>query len=310
MSGAAPVVESSSNAINTTIDMKQIEDLPLAGRNIAQLSQLTAGYNGTWNGLPSFAQSNSVDGTIGNTNRWRYQTLNSAQNTAITPRLENIAEMVVSADQIDMNQGFGSSSMTITYITRRGTNSFNGRLYEGYRAEFLDAKNWGSSVKPKYHRNDFGGSAGGPILRDKLFFFGSMSALDIPGGALRTQTFLSDDAKQGVFTYANGAKANLFSVFAAYNAANGTTFPASVSQINPMTSARIAEVDSYRQNAGVLSAAGAAADRSESAHVGVGAPEFAADLLPDVPGGLQPVAELAAERVVQPDEVGCAQRQR
>ena len=48
---------------------------------IAQLSQLTAGYNGTWNGLPSFAQSNSVDGTIGNTNRWRYQTLNSAQNT-------------------------------------------------------------------------------------------------------------------------------------------------------------------------------------------------------------------------------------
>jgi hypothetical protein len=253
VSGAAPVVESSSNAINTTIDMKQIEDLPLAGRNIAQLSQLTAGYNGTWNGLPSFAQSNSVDGTIGNTNRWRYQTLNSAQNTAITPRLENIAEMVVSADQIDMNQGFGSSSMTITYITRRGTNSFNGRVYEGYRAEFLDAKNWGSSVKPEYHRNDFGGSAGGPILRDKLFFFGSMSALDIPGGALRTQTFLSDNAKQGVFAYANGAKANLFNVFAAYNAANGTTFPASVSQINPMTSARIAAVDSYRQNAGVLS---------------------------------------------------------
>jgi hypothetical protein len=252
VSGAAPLVESSSNAIATTIDMKQIEDLPLAGRNIAQLSQLTAGYNGTWNGLPSFAQSNSVDGTIGNTNRWRYQTLNSAQNTAITPRLENIAEMVVSSDQIDMNQGFGSSSMTITYITRRGTNSFNGRLYEGFRAEFLDAKNWGSSVKPKYHRNDFGASAGGPILRDKLFFFGSMSALDIPGGARRTQNFLADAAKQGVFTYANGAKANLFSIFSAYNAANGTAFPASISQINSMTSARIAEVDSYRQNAGVL----------------------------------------------------------
>ena len=122
-----------------------------------------------------------MDGTIGNTNRWRYQTLNSAQNTAVTPRLENIAEMVVSSDQIDMNQGFGSSSMTITYITRRGTNRFNGRLYEGFRAEFLDAKNWGSTVKPKYHRNDFGASLGGPILRDKLFFFASMAALDVPG---------------------------------------------------------------------------------------------------------------------------------
>jgi hypothetical protein len=252
--GVAPIVETSTNAINTTIDLKQIEDLPLAGRNIAQLSQLTAGYNGTWNGLPSFAQSNSVDGTIGNTNRWRYQTLNSAQNTAVTPRLENIAEMVVSADQIDMNQGFGSSSMTITYITRRGTNSFNGRLYEGFRAQFLDANNWGSSVKPKYHRNDFGLSGGGPIIRDKLFFFASMAALDIPGGARRTQTYLSDDAKQGVFTYANGAKANLFSIFAAANAANGTAFPASASQINQLTSARIAAVDGYRQNAGVLSA--------------------------------------------------------
>jgi hypothetical protein len=252
--GVAPIVETSTNAINTTIDLKQIEDLPLAGRNIAQLSQLTAGYNGTWNGLPSFAQSNSVDGTIGNTNRWRYQTLNSAQNTAVTPRLENIAEMVVSADQIDMNQGFGSSSMTITYITRRGTNSFNGRLYEGFRAQFLDANNWGSSVKPKYHRNDFGLSGGGPIVRDKLFFFASMAALDIPGGARRTQTYLSDDAKQGVFTYANGAKANLFSIFAAANAANGTAFPASASQINQLTSARIAAVDGYRQNAGVLSA--------------------------------------------------------
>jgi hypothetical protein len=251
--GAAPIVETSTNAINTTIDMKQIEDLPLAGRNVAQLSQLTAGYNGTWNGLPSFAQSNSVDGTIGNTNRWRYQTLNSAQNTAITPRLENIAEMVVSADQIDMNQGFGSSSMTITYITRRGTNSFSGRLYEGFRAEYLDANNWGSSVKPKYHRNDFGVSGGGPVLKDKLFFFASMAALDVPGGARRTQTYFSDDAKQGVFTYANGAKANLFSIYAAHNAANGTTFPASVSQMNATSSARIAEVDGYRQKAGVLS---------------------------------------------------------
>src|SRR5262245_55658724 len=87
---AAPLVETSTNAINTTIDLKQIEDLPLAGRNINQLSQLTAGYNGTWNGLPSFAQSNSVDGTIGNTNRWRYQTLNSAQNTAITPDRKSV----------------------------------------------------------------------------------------------------------------------------------------------------------------------------------------------------------------------------
>ena len=237
--------------------MKQIEDLPLAGRNVNQLSRLTAGYNGTWNGLPTFAQSNSIDGIVGNTNRWRYQTSDSAASIAVTPRIENIAEMVVSSDQMDMNQGFGSSSMSVSYVTRRGTNRFSGRLYEGFRAQYFDATNWGSTVKPKYHRNDFGASLGGPIMKDKLFFFASMAALDVPGGTSRTQNFLSDAAKQGVFTYANGAQANLFSIFAAHNAANGTSFPASVAQINPMTAARIAAVDGYRQNDGGLAQASA-----------------------------------------------------
>jgi hypothetical protein len=254
VTGGAPLVESSTNAINHTIDMKQIEDLPLAGRNINQLSRLTAGYNGTWNGLPTFAQSNSIDGIIGNTARWRYQTSDSAASIAVTPRIENIAEMVVSTDQMDMNQGFGSSTMSVSYITRRGTNSFSGRLYEGFRAQYFDATNWGSTVKPKYHRNDFGASLGGPIMKNKLFFFASMAALDVPGGTSRTQTFLSDAAKQGIVTYANGTQANLFSIFAAHNAANGTSFPTSV---NPMTAARITAVDGYRQNAGGLAQASA-----------------------------------------------------
>jgi hypothetical protein len=251
----APVVETTSNAINTTVDMKQIEDLPLGGRNISQLSQLTAGYNGTWNGLPSEAQGNTVDGIPGNTNRWRYQTLNSAASTAITPRLENIAEMVVSTDQMDMNQGFGNSSMQITYVTRRGTNAFHGRLFEDYRSSNLNANDWNSSVKPAYHQNEFGASVGGPIFRNKLFFFASGSALDVPGSSRTTRTFLTDQAQQGLFTYGNGQQVNLFQIFAAYDAAHGTNFPASASQINAMTAARLAQVNSYRQNSGVLSAA-------------------------------------------------------
>jgi len=254
VSGVAPLVESTTNAINTTINMKQIEDLPLQGRNIANLAQLSAGFNGTWNGLPSAAQGSTVDGIVGNTNRWRYQSNTAGSSTAITPRLENVAEMVVSTDQLDMNQGFGNSTMQITYVTRRGTNDFRGRLYEDFRAEFLDAKNWGSTVKPKYHRNEFGASVGGPILTDRLFFFGSGSVNDVPGNRTSTRTYFADPAKQGIFTYGNGAQANLFSIFAAYNKAKGTTFPASVSQINAMTQARIAQVDGYMKNAGGISA--------------------------------------------------------
>jgi hypothetical protein len=160
--------------------------------------------------LPSFAQNNSVDGVIGNTNRWRYQTLNSAQNTA-SHRAENIAEMVVSPVRSTLNQGFGSSSMTITYITRRGTNSSSGRLYEGYRAEFLDANNWGSSVKPKYHRNDFGASPAAPF-QGQAFFFASMAALDVPvapAGLDRCPTTRSKASSR------RQRQANLFEIFAA-----------------------------------------------------------------------------------------------
>ncbi len=253
VSGVAPLVESTTNAISTTVDMKQIEELPLSGRNIANFAQLAAGFNGTWNGLPSAAQGSTVDGIVGNTNRWRYQSNTAGSSTAVTPRLENIAEMVISTDQLDMNQGFGNSTMQITYVTRRGTNDFRGRVYEDFRAEWLDAKNWGSTVKPKYHRNEVGASVGGPIFKDKLFFFGSGSVNDIPGNRTSTRTYLADPAKQGIFTYANGAQANLFSIFAAYNAAKGTTFPASVSQINAMTQARITQVDGYRNTAGNLS---------------------------------------------------------
>ncbi len=250
VSGAAPLVEATSSAINMTIDMKQIEDLPLGGRNIAQMAQLAAGFNGTWNGLPSAAQGSTVDGVVGNTTRWRYQGVIVGSYTAITPRLENIAEMVVSADQMDMNQGFGSSSFQVTYVTRRGTNSWHGRAYEDFRSSALNAYNWNSPQKAKYHQNEFGVSVGGPILKDKLFVFGSFSALDVPGGSLRTNNYFTDAAKTGVFHYGPGGaySANLFNVIQAYNTANGTTLPTSVLGV---VQQRIAQIDQYRAGQGV-----------------------------------------------------------
>ena len=68
-----PVLETNSNAITGTIDMRQVEDLPLVGRDISALSQLVAGYaGGTWNGLPYMATGNNVDGVIGTTQRMKF----------------------------------------------------------------------------------------------------------------------------------------------------------------------------------------------------------------------------------------------
>jgi len=74
---ALPLIETTSNALATTIDVKQIEDLPLSGRDVSTLAQLSPGFagtpgGGTWNGLPVIAQSNTIDGVVASTSRMKF----------------------------------------------------------------------------------------------------------------------------------------------------------------------------------------------------------------------------------------------
>lgn len=255
--GAAPLVETSTNMIGTTIDMRQIEDLPIQGRDLTQLSQLVPGYTGgqnggTWNGLPAIDQGNNVDGVIGSSSRMKF-TGNAAPD--ISPRLESIEEMTVQTEQLDMNQGFGQASMQINFVTRRGGNAFHGRAFEDFRNAVLNAQSWTidadnylnpSNKLPKdpIKLNDFGGSVGGPIIKDKLFFFGTFSESKQPGVVSATNWLLTPAAQSGVFTYAgtdgNTHTANLYTlaqnqginrslsantaaVFSAYPSLNGVT---------------------------------------------------------------------------------------
>ena len=235
--GAAPILETTTNTIGTTIDLKQIEQLPMSGRELTQLSRLTPGYtggtngnSGTWNGLPSIAQGNNVDGVVGSPSRMKF---GGNANSAISPRLEDIEEMTVQTDQLDMNQGFGQAAMQINYVTRRGTNAFHGRLFEDYRNSALNANSWRNNAqgvpKPKLILNDFGGSIGGPVFKDKLFFFFSLANSRRPGGVGAESFFIVPDAQNGVFTYKDGTgqthSVNLFDVAAAYNSAHGTSLP-------------------------------------------------------------------------------------
>ena len=64
---------------------------------------------------------------------------------AVSPRLENIAELTVQTDQMDMNQGFGQAAMQLNFVTRRGSNSFHGRVFEDFRSSALNAGSFFSS---------------------------------------------------------------------------------------------------------------------------------------------------------------------
>jgi len=204
-----PLVETTSNAISTTIDLKQLEDLPINGRDVSQLAFLTPGYSGvgnsgTWNGLPVIAQGNNIDGVISSTSRMKFT---GNQTPELQARLEDMQEMTVQTDQLDLSTGFGATDMQVNFITRRGSNSFHGRAFDNYQNDGLNANSWGNDAigarKNPLILNDFGGSVGGPILKDKLFFFGSYAELKQPGGYLAQNQFLTPAAQSGLFTYFN-----------------------------------------------------------------------------------------------------------
>ncbi len=214
--GAAPLVETTSSAIGTVVDLKQIEDLPIVGRDLTQMSQLVPGYTGTladgggtWNGLPSIAQGNNIDGVVGSAGRMKF---GGAAEPAVEPRVEDIEEMTVQTDQLDLNQGFGNATMQINFITRRGTNAFHGRLFEDYRSDSLNANSWyndaatylnpGSPLRKNHFiLNEFGGSLGGRIIKDKLFFFGTFSMSKQPGSIDASTWVPTAAAVAGNFSY-------------------------------------------------------------------------------------------------------------
>ena len=218
-----PVLETSSNEIGTVVDIKQIEDLPLNGRDLTAFSTLVAGYNGTYNGLPSTDQGSNIDGVMGNSARMKFT---GNIQPAVSPRLEDIEQMTIQTDQLSLNSGFGQSSTQVNFVSRSGSNQFHGRAYEDFRNSGLNANSWTNDAnglrKNKLIMNDFGGSIGGPILHDKLFFFGTFAMRKIPGSFTATNDIFTSDAQSGVFTYAGTDgqthTANVLQIAHQYNA--------------------------------------------------------------------------------------------
>lgn len=206
-SEASPVLETTSNAIGTVVDMKQIEDLPLNGRDITAFSSLVAGYtgaqgSGTYNGLPGTDQGSNIDGVIGNSSRMKFT---GNIEPAVSPRLEDIEQMTVQTDQLDLNSGFGQASTQVNFVSRRGSNQFHGRAYEDFRNSGLNANSWYNDAlnlhKNKLIMNDFGASLGGPILHDRLFFFGTFAMRKIPGSFTASNAVFTSAAQAGNFSY-------------------------------------------------------------------------------------------------------------
>lgn len=250
-----PLIEGTSNAIGTIIDLKQIEDLPLGGRNLSTLASLVPGFagnpgstTGSFNGQGLTSQGSNIDGVTGSAARGKY---NGNITPAVAPRIEDIEQMSIVTDQLDLNSGFGQATSQLNFVSRRGGNQFHGRAFNNFRNSALNTNSWTSKVgatpvrKAEQKYNDFGVSVGGPVFRDKLFFFGTFASLRQPGAAPASNTFIGTAAQTGSFTY-SGTTVNVLTLANQQN-------PALTASVNGVIANQLSVINSSVQGSSISS---------------------------------------------------------
>ena len=205
-SDTSPIFDTTGNTLSTTIDMKQVQDLPTAARDVFSLAFLVPGaVDDNFNNLPGGAVDTSTNGFSTMINRNKSGGFDT-DGPSTTQRLETTQEMTVETGELDASKG-GTTAMDIGFLTRRGTNRFHGELFEDYRSEYMNANGWNNNNADLPRNlliiNDFGGDFGGPILKDKLFYFASLGNYRQPNQALVQTSVATPLALSGVYTYAN-----------------------------------------------------------------------------------------------------------
>jgi hypothetical protein len=179
-------VDTASTTLQSVVELKQVSDLPLNGRNFTDLITLVPGVSGgsqigngganllyglennfSVSGARSEGQAYLLDGTDIQ-GFWEHGSGSGVMGTTLG--IEAIAEFSVLTNTYGAQ--FGGNGAVVNTVSKSGTNDWHGSAYEFFRNSALDARNFydGSSV-PAFHQNQFGGSFGGPIRKDKLFFY-------------------------------------------------------------------------------------------------------------------------------------------
>jgi hypothetical protein len=191
VTGAPPLINPGNANTATNLNAPALENLPNPGGDLTYPLQFapgalintagsgndfvgsTNGYgNVQFNGLPALSNGYIVDGLETND---PLTNLNSGLSTNLVLGLNSISEVTVNTLSYSVDQGrYGASQ--VNYVTKSGTNQFHGNLYEIWNASILNAADYFTNATPGNHKpgstvNHFGGSFGGPILHDKLFFF-------------------------------------------------------------------------------------------------------------------------------------------
>ena len=263
VTATAPVIEKTTSEISTLIDQKQIENLPLNGRNFTQLATLVPGVT---RGTPGGGASGGPNGE--NTETFRYAEFGGAAlsvnglreqfNNYLIEGIDNNESLVNTIAYLPPPEAIREFSVITTnapaefgraggavqnLVIKSGTNQLDGSLYDFYRPRNLAVKPQFADKKPDFNNKDFGLTAGGPLIRDRTFFFGSYHGLrnSIPGAAGVFVTVPTAKMRNGDFSeLLDTSVSGLSRVVQIVDPATGIPFPGNIippGLINPVSRA-------------------------------------------------------------------------
>lgn len=194
---AGAVVQSETSSVGQVIDRERIVELPLNGKNFMQLANLSPGTAPAYNrrsatitnqsGRPDLATH--VSGGRGDANSFLIDGVESRNawfnSPAILLSVDAVQEFKVDRNMFSAEYGQGSGIVSL--VSKTGGNSFHGSVFEFVRNDSFDAANFFDNFfgrgKAPFRQNQFGATAGGPIVKNRVFFFGNWSRCEAAGAA-------------------------------------------------------------------------------------------------------------------------------
>src|SRR5689334_1915572 len=202
---ASDTVETSNAEMTTTISQSQIQALPVINRSPLGFLQTQAGINNaagntTVNGQRSTYVNVTLDGINVQDNFIRTNDVDFLPNLLL---LDQVAEVTVTSSNAS-SASYGGSSQ-VQFTTPSGGNEYYGSAYWSNRNNYFAANTWfnnkaGTGI-PFLNQNQLGGSIGGPVLKNKLFFYSNFEAFRLRQQSSINTTVLTPDARNGIFTY-------------------------------------------------------------------------------------------------------------
>jgi hypothetical protein len=196
----APLLQAETSNIQTNIPGSTVVAMPLNSRNFVQLAALAPGVE-----LPPGTLLPRINGGRPRTNEYLYDGISALQpepgQVAYFPILDDIQEFTIEADNVPAEFGRFNGGV-VNVATRAGSNNWHGSLFEFFRNEDLNARNYFSTTgpKPEYRRNLYGATLGGPVMHDRLFFFTDYQGIKALIGRTVISTIPTLAERNGVFT--------------------------------------------------------------------------------------------------------------